>query len=309
MIRFVAALIVSTASVASADPTPAQPTPPVAPAPPPYSVPFQLRPAVAVNVVRSDTSFATYGDPATGRRGSTVVSFLLATYQVLPNFNPVVRLGVAANTVATSGPHGATGITNPLVGASYLVKLSDFRLVPFLAVTIPVGTGGGNQPDTAAAAANRSGILTRAAMDNAMFAVNDFTVIGGVGAAFVKAGFTAQLEATVLELVRVRGEAVQADTAKTNFTSGLHLGYQVVGPLTLATELRYQRWLIPPKAVAADATMRTWDNLSLALGLRATLKLSQKVSARPAFVYWRGLDRPLSSGDWGVFQLDVPVIF
>jgi hypothetical protein len=280
-----------------------------APAPAPYSIPYQLRPAAAANVVRLDTSFATYTDAATGRGGSTVASFLLGTYQALPNFNPVVRLGVVGNTLSPTGQHGAVSFTNPLLGASYLVKLADFRVVPFLAVTLPIGTGGGNAPDLGAAAANRSGVLARAAMDNAMFAVNDFTIIAGVDAALVKGGFTVQLEATFLELLRVRGEAVQPDAAKTNFTSGLHLGYQVAPPLAVGVELRYQRWLVAPKAVAADATLKAWDNLSLALGLRTTLKLSDTVVARPAVVYWRGLDRPLSTGDWGVFQFDVPVSF
>lgn len=73
-----------TAFVAFASGALAQAAPPHAkPKPPPYSLPWQLRPAVAGNVVRSDTALALYEDPTTGQSGSTVASMLLASYKVL----------------------------------------------------------------------------------------------------------------------------------------------------------------------------------------------------------------------------------
>src|SRR5262249_46575433 len=71
------------------------------PAPPPYSLPWQLRPAAIGTVVRSDTAFAFY-KPAT-EGGSTVASMLAGTYKLTPEFAPLVRLGVVSNS-PRSGP-------------------------------------------------------------------------------------------------------------------------------------------------------------------------------------------------------------
>ena len=64
-------------------------------------------------------------------------------------------------------------------------------------------------------------------MDNALFAVNDCTVIPGASVAYVAHRVTVQAEATLLQLTRVRGDKVQAEASKTNCTSGLHVGYFV----------------------------------------------------------------------------------
>jgi hypothetical protein len=55
---------------------------PAKPKPPPYSLPWQLRPAVVGNVVRSDTAVAFYKDAAGKESGSTVASMLLASYKI-----------------------------------------------------------------------------------------------------------------------------------------------------------------------------------------------------------------------------------
>src|SRR5688572_11629809 len=64
------------------------------PKPPPYSLPWQLRPVVAGNVVRSDTAFAFYKHPTNGNSGTTVASTLLVSYKVLENLAPLVRIGL-----------------------------------------------------------------------------------------------------------------------------------------------------------------------------------------------------------------------
>ena len=83
-----------------------------------------------------------------------------------------------------------------------------------------------------------------------MFAVNYMTGIAGVGFAYVDHKFTAQVEATVLQLFRVRGDhaAARTDSTRTNATAGLHLGYFIIPQLSLGGELRYQRWLSTPPA-------------------------------------------------------------
>ena len=62
-------------------------------------------------------------------------------------------------------------------------------------------------------------------MDNAMFAVNYMTGIVGAGFGFISNGFTAQVEATLFQLFRVRGNDMTAsapDSTRTNSTAGLH---------------------------------------------------------------------------------------
>lgn len=270
----------------------------------PYSLPWQLRPTAAVSVVRSDTALA-FSSPENVGGSTTTATLLLASYKVTPNFSPLVRVGFV-NNAPGSGGSGAS-LVNPVLGGTYSIDLSDsLRMGLFLGVTLPVGMGGGNTPEAATAAAARSGILARSAMDNAMFAVNDFTVFPGVGLSYTSGGFTAQVEATVLQLTRVRGEAVQADTSKTNFTSGLHLGYFLHPAVSVGGELRYQRWLSTPAAVTSEELR---DNVTAAIGPRFHIQLSKTMVMRPGLAYAVGLDAPMSKLKYSIVQLDVPVLF
>jgi hypothetical protein len=273
-------------------------------APSPYSLPWQLRPTAAVNVVRSDTAVA-FSNPENVGSSTTTASMLLASYKLTPNLAPLVRIGYVNNAPGT-GPSGSS-LINPVLGATYAINFNEsLRMGLFLGVTIPVGMGGGDTPDAATAAAARSGILARSAMDNAMFAVNDFTVFPGVGLSYVSGGFTAQLEATVLQLTRVRGEAVSPDASKTNFTTGLHLGYFLHPAISVGGDLRYQRWLSTPKAVTTDELR---DNLTVAVGPRFHIKLSDKLVMRPGLAYAFALDAPMRTQKYSIVQLDVPVLF
>jgi hypothetical protein len=279
--------------------------PPPKPSPAPYSVPWQLRPATAATVVRWDTALALM-EGADGARGTTVASMLLASYK-LGQFAPLVRVGLVQHSPPGGGEQGRS-LLNPVLGGSYLLPLNEtMRLTFFLGLTVPVGTGGGNSPDAATAAANRAGILARSAMDNAMFAVNDFTVFPGVGFAYVANGLSLQAEATVLRLTRVRGEEVQADASRTNFTSGLSAGYFVLPALSLAAELRYQRWLSTPTAVANDPSLR--HTLTAAGGARFHHKLPGGTWLRPGLAYARGLNGPMDQQKYNILQVDIVAAF
>ncbi|MBI4512155.1 MAG: hypothetical protein HY698_21155 [Deltaproteobacteria bacterium] len=274
-------------------------------APPPYSLPWQLRPTAVGNVVRSDTAIAFYEDAA-GNGGSTVASMLLGTYKVTPELAPFVRLALVQN----SPPTGESGVAlvNPAFGATYSLKLDDsLRVALFLGLTLPVGMGGGDSPDAATKAARGSGVLARSAMDNAMFSVNDFTVFPGVGVSYVKSGLTVQAEVTVLQLTRVRGEKDQADSSKTNSTMGLHVGYFVTPMLSLGGEIRYQRWLTTPTFVEKNSAMR--DTVTFAVGPRLHFKIGKTSWCRPGIAYARGLDDPMSAQKYNIVQVDVPVSF
>ena len=62
-------------------------------------------------------------------------------------------------------------------------------------------------------------------------------------------GFTAQVEATLLQLTRVKGDKrppglpKNPDKSKTNFTMGVHVGYFIMPMLSVGGEIRHQRWL------------------------------------------------------------------
>jgi hypothetical protein len=320
--------------------TAAPPAPVAAPStpPPPYSLPWQLRPAAPGTVLRVDTSYATYNDPVTHNDGSTVASMVLASYKVTPNLAPLVRVGFIAND-AGAPVYDATGkavkatypttsgnaTSNPLVGLIYGRKVSDFRLAGFLAATIPIGGGGGGPPDPTKpgiAGAESQAVWARSAMDNAMFAVNYFTAIAGVDAAYVAHKLTLQAEATIFQLFRARGDnnlTASNDSTRTNSTFGLHAGYFVLPVLSLGGELRYQRWLSTPTTGAKNAMTGAvtstpfadykLDTMTVAVGPRFHFKLGKSVWMRPGISYARGLDRPMKDAGYDMFQVDVPVIF
>ncbi|MBS1152035.1 MAG: putative secreted protein, partial [Myxococcaceae bacterium] len=258
----------------------------------------------AATVVRLDNVFVvrsgTVGD------AMTIGSMFLFSYRISKKVPvaPFIRLGLFNHD---AGRGGGTALTNPVLGASWALEpLPGLRANLFLAFAFPLGTGGGNTPDPKTAAAAAAGVLARSGMDNAMFAINDLTVFPGVGVSYSRAGFTAQVEATVLQLTRVRGDKVSPDPSRTNFTSGLHLGYFVQPWLSLGAELRYQRFLSTPVAVTKDAALR--DNLTFAFGPRFHFK-GERFWARPGFSLTVPLDDPMARQRMVVLQLDVPVIF
>jgi hypothetical protein len=273
------------------------------PEPPPYSLPWQLRSAAAANVVRSDSSSGMRS--VSGNGGTTVVTLLLASYKVTPELAVMVRGGFVNDAPPLKDASDA--FLNPALGATYVVKLgSGFRLAPFFGLALPLGNGGGNTPDPAVRAALGAGILTRSSMDNALFAVNYLTPFPGIDLSWVSRGFTIQAEATLFELIRARGDAVDKDSTRTNFTSGLHLGYFVLPVLSVGGELRYQRWLKNSGIPEGDARR---DTATAAIGIRAHLKLSDTMWLRPGVAYVQPLDAPMTDQSYRVAQLDVPFAF
>ena len=283
---------------------------------PPYSLPFQLRPAVAATVLRTDTSFAFYDDPVAGKEGSTVASTLLGTYKLTDNIAPLVRVGLVSNSPPATD--GAVGFLNPVIGGTYVLPLSpEFRLAFFLGLALPFGSGGGDSPDPKNVASNAAGIRARSAMDNAMCAVNDVVIFPGVDLAYVAHGFTVQAEATVLQLMRAKGEdatnamgaPLNPDSSRTNLTAGLHVGYFFFPELSAAVELRHQRWLSTPTAIERDTTDTLRDTTTVAMGPRLHFKVGEKSWIRPALALAVALDDPLQRWESTSVQLDIPFIF
>ena len=144
----------------------------------------------------------------------------------------------------------------------------------------------------------------------------------GVDFAYVNHGFTAQAEATLLQLVRVRGDksATATDRFRTDSAVGLHLGYFIGSHLSLGGDLRYQRWLSHPTAPSAIAgapvpfTNANMDMVTAAAGPRLHFRLGKQAWIRPGIsfvrgVEARGLDAPLITAQTTAVQIDVPIMF
>lgn len=282
------------------------------PKPPPYSIPWGLRPALAVNVIRLDSALSFFKNPVTKDSGSTFVSTLLASYKITDNISPLIRIGMASNS-PPEGPMGANPgaasvFLNPVVGINYSHKVESFRFAPFLGVALPLGSQGGNSPDPKYNAARTDGIFARSALDNAMFAVNDLVIFPGLGISYINHGFTFQIEATILKLMQVRGdERAQPDKSRTNFTGGAHLGYFIIPELSFSVELRHQRWLSNPKALATAPKGR--DNTTFAFGPRAHFKLGETMWLRPGISFSTPLDDPMADREQKTIQLDIPFLY
>lgn len=286
-----------------------------APKKPPYSLPWQLRPVVPGNVVRSDTSLQMYEPKGADSGGTVIASTLLVSYKVMDDFAPLLRLGFVSHS-PSDPPGGSSGsaFLNPVIGGLYGLALSpEMKLGLFLGLALPVGSNGGDDPDPDKALALSAGMGARRYMDNAMFATNYLTPFPGVGFAYVASGLTVQAEVTVLQLTRVKGKDVEPDSSKTNLTSGLHVGYFVMPELSLGAELNYQRWLSKPKKPPVETKNHLADNLSVAVGPRVHLKVGEKIWIRPGIAYARFLDKPQGDSDKvdsnHIVQVDVPVAF
>lgn len=270
----------------------------------PLSLAWNLRSPVPGSTVRLDSVAATFVDKDV--RGETYASTFTFAYKIFPRFAPLVRVTSFFNEPAT-GPK-AGGVSNPVVGVVWGPPVHGaLKVAVFAGVALPLGSGGGNDGTPARIAAEKAAALARSAMDNSMFAVNDLTPTVGVDLAYVDHGLTLQAEATLFELFRMRGEAVQSDEYKTNFTTGAHVGYFLVSWLAASAELRYQRYLTTPAAVAMNPAAR--DNLTVAAGLRFLFKLDAHHVLRPGVSVARALDQPLSDRTYEIVQLDLPFSF
>jgi hypothetical protein len=174
----------------------------------------------------------------------------------------------------------------------------------FLGVALPFGSGGSTSSRPSKKIATAVGISTRSAFDNAMFAVDYFTVFPGVDLAFVKAGFTVQGEATIFKLTRVRGTS---DDSRVNLTMGVHAGYFITPFFSVGTELRHQRWLSTPATIKGKDNLR--DTTTFAVGPRFHIELSDSIWFRPGVSVSVPLDDPMKKSDYTIVQLDLPLSF
>lgn len=267
--------------------------------PSPYALPMQLRPAIPGNVARLEDTLDFH------EGGLTNATMALVSWKFHSKAAVFARAGFV-NDFPKVGD-SRVGVASPLLGAAWgFAPTSEWRVAVALMATVPVGSGGGNTPNPERGAALKAGVYNRSSMDNAMFSPNDLTIIPGIDVAYVKGGLTLQAEATVLQLLRVKGDRVQPDSAKTNFTSGLFAGYYLIPQLSVGAELRYQRWLSTPLAVSVDDKLR--DVMTVAAGIRGRVGLG-KYTLRPGVSLTTALKGvPAERNDF-IAQFDLPVAF
>lgn len=282
------------------------PSPPKA-APAPYSLPWQLRPALVGNSLRLDVSAGSW-ESGDSRSGDTVVAGLIGSRRISSRVALLGRVSFIDNHPPANGAErSGSAISNPLLGATFLItRPGGVRRALFAGLTLPVGSGGGDSPGPAQTAALSRAIATRSAMDNALFAVNYFTLVGGASVARVTPRATVQAEATLLQLFRTRGPVTQ-DRRRTNFTAGLHVGRSFRPVVSAGAELRYQRWLTDAAPVRANRAAR--ETVTLAFGPRFHFRLGGSRWIRPGLSLTFPLDEPLSGQRYRTAQIDVPVSF
>ena len=314
--RFAIALVLSSPTLAAAadDSTagvvdaPAAPTSLAAPAAQPrYDLPWQLRPVTIGNSVRVESEAAGFNDSPNGNLNAAYTTMVTASYQVTREWAPMLRLGFVGNDAPGAALDGSSFV-NPIVGATYARQLGGYKLALFGAATIPIGTGGGDTPNLAAAKANTESMAARPG-DQAMFAVNYMTAIVGGDISYVNHGFTAQAEATLQQSVRVRGSdsANATEAFRTNSSVGLHLGYFIGSQFSVGADLLYQRWVSNPTALNDDT-------LTFAGGPRLHFKVGKQGGVHPGLSFVRGFDgrrfdAPLVTAHPTALQIDVPVVF
>lgn len=269
-----------------------------------------IRPAIAPTLARVETAINARRD------GVSAVTLLTAGAAIIPaKLGVYARIGVTHSMLATNNPATnqiATGaVANPLLFALFTPEIaSGLRLSLALAATIPVGTGGGDAPSALSASSIASGPMTRSAMDNALFAVNYAAIAPGASLAYLIRGLTFQVDVTVFQLFRTRGERSPSatDALRTNFTGGLSVGYLLHPMLTVSAEVHYQHWISAPNLLSAPSAPPP-NQLSATVGVRANIALSRTVLARPGIAFSMGLGGAMADRECKIVHLDAPITF
>lgn len=268
----------------------------------PYSLPWQLRPVVPLNLVRSDTSFSFYGVD-----GASIVSGLSASYKVMPRVAVLARLTIAEDSPPIGA--GGFGFANPLIGGQIgFWPAKSVKLSMFLGVTIPVGMGGGVSPDAGSQDVNLAAMFARSGFENPLYMPDYLGGWPGIDIAYVTSGFTFQAEINMGFLARVRGPQTEK-SSNVDLSMGLHAGYFIFPFASFGIDLRHARWLTTPIFVAQDLSHENKDVSTIALGPRAHVKLGDGVWWRPGLSLTLGLDRPVASSHYKTIQVDLPFSF
>ncbi|HTQ08244.1 MAG TPA: hypothetical protein VMI54_30530 [Polyangiaceae bacterium] len=269
-----------------------------------YSLPWELRPVLPVNLARLDNTFAFYGVG-----GTTIVEQASASYKVIQRLAILAKLTVA-NDAPPNGP-GAFGFANPLIGAQAgFWPAKSLKLGLFLGFTLPVGMGGGAPADPGQVEAIHAAMLARSGFDNPLFMPDYLTTWPGIDIAYVTHGFTVQAETSVALMGRVRGPYNERN-ANADFTLGLHAGYFIFPWWSAGLDLRYERWLTTPAFINAenDPSGDLRDVATAEVGARFHVKVTDDITWRPGLSMAFGIDDPMAGASYKVVHVDLPFQF
>lgn len=266
----------------------------------PYAPPFQLRPAIAPNVVRIEATLLA------DAHGVTEVTALTFAHRVARELSLLGRTAYAIDAPHDAAPQGA--LANTMVGLLYTPVISaEWRLSLFGAVSLPLGQAEGLPGTHPEAAALGHARVARASMDNALFSTNHLTVAVGIGLTWQHARWIVQAELTFLGGLRARGPW-GSDGAVENSSGGLWVAYAALDELFVGAGLQGQCFLTTPALVVAHGEMAR-AQLSASVGVRGRFVLGGGVVAMPGLVYVRGIEGVLAARDANLITVELATLF
>ena len=269
-----------------------------------YSLPWELRPVLPVNLARLDSTFAFYGVG-----GTTIVEEASFSYKIIPRISVLAKLGVADASLPNAS--GAFGFVNPLIGAQAgFWPAKSVKLGLFLGFTVPVGMGEGQNDGTPGWNAMQAAMFARSGFDNALFMPDYLTTLPGIDLAYVTHGFTFQTELSLGLMGKVRGAYNEANF-QSDLSFGLHFGYFIFPWWSAGLDFRHQRWLTTPKFVGTqdDPAGDRRDTTTIEVGVRFHVKVTDDITWRPGLSMAFGLDDPMAGANYKVVHIDLPFQF
>ncbi|MDP9034976.1 MAG: hypothetical protein M3O50_09220 [Myxococcota bacterium] len=227
---------------------------------------------------------------------TTLMTIFTASFAWTDAFSTFVRVGSVVNS--SPGLRDATELSNGAAGLALELHVTKhLTLGGQSGATIPFGTGGGD-----AASPGEVRAWVNCIDWDTMFAMNHVDVFNGLRMAYELSPFTLSVESVLHELLRVRGANNDPVGSGATITgTSASLSYAVLPALSLSTGLSETRVWNAPDFVRLDANSRADYFLSGAVS--TTLKL-HNAELRPALIYARALDPPLSTMGFQVIQLD-----
>jgi hypothetical protein len=271
----------------------------------PYSLPWQLRPVLPMTMARLDNSFAFYGV-----NGTTIVNDLSVSYRIIPRIAVLVHIATAGSSPPPATPGGGSfGFVNPLIGAQAgFWPVKGLKIGAFLGFTLPLGMGGGTDPNQGSVNTNYAAMLARSGFDNPLFMPDYFAIWPGLDVAYVTHGFTAQFEMSLPIMNKVRGPQTEK-LSNVDMTIGLHAGYFIFDWWSAGLDFRYERWLTDSAIVKTDPTGEIRDLATIEPGVRFHVPINENVMFRPGLAMAFGLDQPMAGSNYKILRLDLPFTF
>jgi len=90
---------------------------------------------------------------------------------------------------------------------------------------------------------------------------------------------------------------------------GFHAGYFFAPWISAGMDFRWQNWLSTPRYVQQELSHDSRNSLTLGLGPRFHMKLSDTLRFRPGLSMSFGLDQPMAGSHYKIVQLDLPFFF